>query len=71
MNSFSSVDFDDITICCETEKWESTEIIRAKPFSIESIDVWISFWDSRARIFSDFYIDFRTDEFVPINLGSV
>ena len=36
MNSFSSVDFDDITICCETEKRESTEIIIARPFPRDS-----------------------------------
>ena len=68
MNSFSSLNFDDVTIYCETEKWKSTEIIRARPFPIESVDLWISFRDFRARIFSDFYIDFRTDEFVSINV---
>ena len=35
---------------------------------MESVDLWFSFRDFRARIFSDFYIDFRTDEFVSINV---
>ena len=68
MNSFSSLNFDDVTIYCETEKWKPTEIIRARPFPIESVDLWFSLRDFRAKIFSDFYIDFRTDEFVSINV---